>query len=127
MVSFKIQATFPVLPSIIYEAWLNTEKHSAMTGGTARCSKITGGSFMAWDGYITGTNLKLSPYSEIIQSWRTSTFKDSEQDSKLSIQLEAYKNGSLLTLTHSNIPDGQSDYEKGWHDHYFVPMQKYFS
>lgn len=127
MVNFKIQTTFPVSPRIIYEAWLDSEKHSAMTGGAAQCSKEQGGSFTAWDGYITGLNFKLSPYSEIVQRWRTSEFSVDEKDSTLSIKIETHKKGCLLTLSHTEIPDGQSDYEEGWHDHYFGPMMEYFS
>ena len=127
MVRFKIQTTFPVSPRIIYEAWLDSEKHSAMTGGTAQCSKDKSGSFTAWDGYISGINLKLSPHSEIIQTWRTSEFAGDEKDSKLSIKFETHEKGCLLTLLHTNIPNGQSDYEQGWHDHYFGPMKEYFN
>jgi activator of HSP90 ATPase len=127
MVNFKIQTTFPVSPRIIYEAWLDSEKHSAMTRGAAQCSKEQGGSFTAWDGYITGINFKLSPHSEIIQTWRTSEFANNEKDSKLRIKIETHEKGCLLTLSHSDIPDGQSDYEQGWHDHYFAPMMAYFN
>jgi len=35
--------------------------------------------------------------------------------------------GTLLTLKHWNIPDGQAEgYESSWQDFYFTPMQEYF-
>jgi len=65
------------------------------------------------DEYITGKNISLTPYSEIIQSWRTSEFADSDPDSKLTILLKNTDSGCELTLIHEMIPEGQSDYKKG--------------
>ncbi len=124
--SFKISQKFPVSPFEVYEAWLNSEKHSSMTGGQAHCSDRIGESFSAWDGYISGRNEFLIENKEIIQSWRTTEFAESDEDSKLVIRLEEIAEGCLLSLEHSNIPDGQPDYELGWINHYFNPMKRYF-
>ena len=124
--SIKLSVVFKAKPSEIYEAWLDSSKHSEMTGGKATCSKNIGGPFTAWDGYIEGMNIAKEPNKEIIQSWRTSEFLDSDEDSTLHIQLEEMENGTELTLIHTNIPEGQTQYEKGWQDHYFSPMKKYF-
>ncbi|MDA0195894.1 MAG: hypothetical protein O2887_17610 [Bacteroidetes bacterium] len=58
-VSFVLKETFPVPPESIYDAWLNGDKHSEMTGGKAICSSSIGGKFSCWDGYITGMNKSL--------------------------------------------------------------------
>jgi activator of HSP90 ATPase len=97
-----------------------------MTGGEANCSNVINGVFLAWDGYISGTNKSLIPNKEIVQSWRTTEFLESDNDSELIIQISKTEEGSLLTLIHNNIPEGQSDYEKGWIEHYFNPMKQYF-
>ncbi len=127
MVSFKISAFFPVSSEELYSAWLNSEQHSAMTGGEAICSDRESETFSAWDGYITGTNQKLVKGKKIVQSWRTSEFNDSDEDSLLGLRFEDLQNGCRLTLAHSNIPDGQPDYQQGWLEHYFEPMKEYFS
>jgi len=126
-ISFSIQTTFSVSSETAYHAWLNSESHAAMTGGEAKCSATVGDSFTAWDGYIFGTNRRLKPPKKIVQSWRTTEFPDDAPDSDLELLFENHPDGCELTLTHTNIPDGQPDYEQGWWDHYFTPMKAYFS
>lgn len=125
-VRIEMSQYFPVSASKLYAAWLNSEEHARMTGGEAEVSDLEGGSFSVWDGYITGKNISLSPNSEIIQTWRSAEFKDSDSDSELTLQFKTVNNGCELTLIHANIPDGQPDYEKGWEEHYFAPMRRYF-
>lgn len=125
--SIKVSTTLPVNPKEIYDAWLSSKGHTAMTGAEAKCSAKTGTTFTAWDGYIEGKNLELKPYTRIVQSWRTSEFPDRAEDSQLEILLEKVGNGTKITLNHTNIPKGQgAQYKQGWHDHYFVPMKEYF-
>ena len=125
--SIVLKEEFAVAPYVLFNAWLDSKEHSEMTGGQAECSNMVGESFTAWDGYISGKNISLSLNKEIIQTWRTTEFADSDEDSKLVIQLSATENGTELTLLHTNIPDGQTQYEQGWIDHYFTPMKAYFA
>jgi len=123
---FELIENFNVSPEIIYKAWLNSAQHTSMTGGEAECSDAEGGVFSAWDGYIEGKNELLVPNQKIKQTWRTSEFAASDPDSILVIELKAIVNGTELTLRHSNIPQGQTGYKKGWVEHYFNPMKSYF-
>jgi uncharacterized protein YndB with AHSA1/START domain len=124
---FTITTILPASPEKVFKAWLSSDGHSAMTGSVAKVEPRVGGTFTAWDGYITGKTLELKPYSRIVQAWRTSEFPDESLDSRLEILLEAAKKGTKLTLIHSNIPDDQADsYESGWDDNYFKPMKEYF-
>jgi activator of HSP90 ATPase len=124
--TIKLKEKFSVKPETLYNAWLDSKTHSAMTGGKATCSDLAKGRFTAWDGYISGTNETLVPNKEIVQTWRTTEFKETDKDSRLSIYIDEIENGSLLTLVHTNIPEGESDYENGWIEHYFGPMKEYF-
>ncbi len=124
--SFELKETFPAKPAEIYNAWLESEAHAKMTGGEANCNSEKGAKFSTWNGYITGKNVDLIPNQKIIQTWRTSEFNESDEDSILSIELKEVENGTELTLTHSNIPEGQIQYKQGWENHYFVPMRHYF-
>jgi activator of HSP90 ATPase len=123
---FEIKANFPVPPSVLYASWLSSKGHSEMTGGEAECSDQIGATFSAWDGYISGTNLALKRNEEIVQSWRTSDFKESDADSHLVIRLKAVGDGCEFRLIHSKIPEGQPDYEQGWMEHYIEPMKSHF-
>ena len=124
-----MQITLPVKPKIIYSAWLDSQEHSAMTGGsTATIDPRKGGKFSAWDGYITGVILKLEPFHRIEQSWRTTEFPHNAPDSHLEVRFNEMNDQTTVTLIHSNLPESQvDDYQQGWEDYYFKPMQKYFS
>lgn len=125
--SFEVSDVVAAKPEVVYEAWLDSAGHSEMTGGEAECSSELGGEFTAWDGYISGRNLELEPHSRIVQSWRTTEFSDSDPDSRLEVLLEPADAGTLVTLRHSNVPDGELHYRDGWVDHYLEPMKEYFS
>jgi uncharacterized protein YndB with AHSA1/START domain len=126
--SFTVTDLIPAGADRIYKAWLDSKEHAAMTGGSATSESHVGGKFSAWDGYIRGTNLELEPGRRIVQSWRSNDFPDGAPDSRVEVKLEAADGGTRVTLLHSNVPEGQSaDYEKGWREHYFNPMRKYFS
>jgi len=125
--TIKLSVTFPVKPSVIYNAWLNSEKHSAFTGGKAKITDQVGKKYTAWDNYISGKNLELVRYKKIVQSWRSTDFPEGTPDSKIEVILEGIEGKTKLTLIHSEIPDNvRSDYKQGWKDFYFKPMKKYF-
>lgn len=124
--SFELKTTFPVPPEELYTAWLDGEEHTKMTGGEATASMKEGDNFTAWEGYIWGINKKLTPHSEIVQSWRTSEFKETDKDSLLTLHFKKVPGGCELTLHHKNIPEDQPKYKQGWQEHYFTPMQEYF-
>lgn len=112
----------------IYDAWLDSERHSIMTGEKATISREIGGTFTAWGGYISGKNLLLIPNKKIVQSWRSSEFPDDAADSILSIQLIEAQGITEVDLEHKDIPPGQGlQYRAGWIDYYANPMQSYFS
>jgi len=124
---FILEEIFKAPPKQIYESWLNSEKHSNMTGGQAKISNVVGEIFTAWDGYITGKNIALVPHRKIIQSWRTSQFKEGQSDSLITIDLLPDKNGTKLILKHENLTEEDHHYKKGWVAHYLEPMKEYFS
>jgi activator of HSP90 ATPase len=124
---FTMSIVLKAEPEKIFRAWLSTDGHAAMTGSPARVEPRVGGTFTAWDGYISGKTLELKPYTRILQAWRTTEFPDGSPDSRVEVLLEAVEGGTKLTLVHSNMPEGQADsYKKGWEEFYFEPMKKYF-
>ena len=127
MEKFSVKAYIPAEPAAVYEAWLSSDMHSGMTGAKATVSAEEGGSFTAWDGYISGKNIELKKDVSIVQSWRTTEFAAGDPDSRLEITLKKIKNTTEITLDHSGIPNRQSKaYIKGWRDFYFKPMKEYF-
>ncbi|NKB35868.1 MAG: hypothetical protein GKR93_01680 [Gammaproteobacteria bacterium] len=124
---FTLVTELPGSPKQIYDSWLSSEGHTAMTGGVAHVTDQVGDSYDAWDGYITGENLELDANTRIVQSWRTSHFESGHSDSIIELTLEKVEDRTRLKLRHSNVPDGQTNYEEsGWTDHYFTPMKRRF-
>ena len=124
---FTVSDVIPATPEQIYQAWLSSKGHSAMTGSPAEVEARVKGKFTAWDGYIFGETLELKPNQRILQAWRTTEFPEGSPDSRVEILLEAVKGGTKITINHSNIPKGQAeDYKQGWQDFYFKPMKEYF-
>ena len=128
MESFEITCSIPVPAKDVYSAWLNSELHSAFTGGLAAIQGDINSRFTTWDGYITGMIIELEENKRILQSWRTSEFHMDEEDSMVEVELFNDKGGCRMHLKHWNIPKGQAGkYMMGWEQHYFQPMKKYFS
>jgi len=112
----------------LYKAWLDSKQHSSFTGSPAQIDPALNGEFSAWDGYISGTNKILEPYTKIVQAWRTTDFAENDEDSVIELLFETKGNKTQLTIKHYNIPEGQgSDYEQGWKEFYFKPMKKYYN
>jgi uncharacterized protein YndB with AHSA1/START domain len=125
--SYTLTALIPASPRDIYDTWLDSRGHSAMTGGKAMQSAKVGATINAWDDYITGKNLHLEPGKRIVQTWRTTQFTNAHGDSVITVTLTRIPGGTRLTLNHANVPDDQTSYEEsGWKEHYFTPMQRYF-
>jgi uncharacterized protein YndB with AHSA1/START domain len=125
-IEFTISTEIPAAPEQVYHAWLDSELHSTMTGGTAHVNAEIGVDFDAWDGYIHGRNLELTPGKRILQAWRTAEFTASEADSLLEITLEPEGKSTRLTLRQTNLPEHGMKYKQGWFEAYFEPMQAFF-
>ena len=124
---FTVSEIFNAKASDLYNAWLSSEGHSAITGSPANVEGKVGGKFTAWNEYIFGSTLELTPDQRIVQAWRTSEFPDEAPDSRLEILFEEVEGGTKVTLTHSDMPEDQVDsYQQGWEDFYFKPMREYF-
>jgi activator of HSP90 ATPase len=125
--TIQISEVFPVSAKRLFDAWLNSVEHSNFTGSKAEIRASIGSKFSARDKYITGSNINLQPYGRIVQSWRSSDFPAGAANSTLEILFEKANGGTRVTIIHTKIPEGKGkDLEKGWKEHYFTPMKKYF-
>ena len=117
--------TFNAPAKGLYEAFMDSRKHTKFTGAPAKISAKEGGNFTAFGGALEGTTLELKPNKKIVQSWRSSEWPEGHY-SRLTISFAGAGRGKTrLTLTQSNIPS--NDFEgvkKGWISFYWEPMTK---
>jgi len=125
-VSFERVGIVPASPQTIYDHWIDGDGHAAMTGAAASSSGQEGGSFTAWDGFISGTYTALQRPGRLAFRWRTTAFAADAPDSEVEVLLAPHADGTEVTIRHRGIPDGQPDYHQGWFDHYLGPMQKHW-
>ena len=112
----------------MYRAILDAKIHSAFTGSKATGEGRVGGSFTAWDGYITGKTLQLKSGKEIVQEWRTTEFPSKYPPSRLELNFKAKKGGTEIVMIHSKVPASQTtSYREGWISSYWDPLREYFS
>ena len=126
--SIRVTATMPVPAARVFAAWLDGRSHGLMTGAPAEASRALGAAFSAWGGYIRGRTLEIEPDHLIVQTWRAEDFPDGAGDSRLVVRLSDSADGCVVALEHEGLPDGMgASYERGWHEHYFEPMRRYFA
>ena len=70
--SSKLTTIIHASPQAIYQAWLDSEKHSQMTGGIAQCSNEVGG------GFLHGTDISVAqmfPWSLLKKLFRNGVLR----------------------------------------------------
>lgn len=120
------QVKFKASPDKLFDLYLDSKKHGAAIGSTAKVSKKPGSAFMAWDGYITGKLVATVPKSFIAQTWRGADWKESDPDSFLILHFEKAEGGALVTMVHAGVPDEHAEaLDDGWKESYWNPWKAY--
>ena len=108
----------------VYEALMDSEKHSTFTGSECSISRKVGGKFSAYDGYIEGVNLELVPDEKIVQSWRASKWSEGHF-SRATFSLNEAGKATHPTFTQTEVPEEfYDDVSQGWYDYYWTPMKE---
>ena len=122
--TIRQSATFKTSPHEVYEALMDSRKHSKFTDSKASISRRIGGKFTAYDGYIEGVNLELVPDEKIVQSWRGSDWPE-DHYYKATFALKKVEGGTRLTFTQTDVPEDQYEsISQGWRDYYWKPMKE---
>jgi uncharacterized protein YndB with AHSA1/START domain len=117
----------PGSPRQVYDALMTSKGHRAFTGADAKISPRVGGKFMAWGGYIHGTNLRLVPGKTIVQSWIPSDPNwPKNHKSKVRFELSPTPHGTRVKFTQSSVPvEHVGHLSPGWKKSYWTPLRKY--
>jgi len=129
MDNIRLVTILPATPEQLYDAWLSSHGHSAMTGGVPATTEArVGGRHTAWDGYISGRNIELVKGKKIVQEWKTSEWPHGYPASRLEFTLTAKEGGTELEMVHSKVPAEQvADYSSGWKSSYWEPLKEYLA
>jgi activator of HSP90 ATPase len=116
--------TIKAKPHDVYEALMDSKKHTKFTGGKAVISREAGGKFSTFDGYAEGINLTLIPDKKIVQTWRADDWPEGHY-SKATFDLEAVPGGTRITFTQTDVPEEFiEEISQGWKDYYWAPMKE---
>ena len=115
-------------PHDIYEAFMDSKKHSKFTESKAKVSREIGGSFSIYEGAINGKNVELIQDKKIVQTWRGESENwPKGYYSKITLLFEPVDNGTLIKFTHIDIPEGAYESVKeGWNSYYWEPLKEMF-
>jgi activator of HSP90 ATPase len=110
-------------PHDVYEALMDSRKHSEFTGDKATISRRVGGKFTAFSGYAEGVNVELVQDEKIVQPWRASDWPEGRY-SKVTFTLKESPGGTRLSFTQTGVPEEfVNDISRGWRDYYWAPLK----
>ena len=136
--TYEVARRIGATPKRLFEAWLDSQEHSAMTGAGVTVGPGQGDAFSTADGLITGENLEVEPYHRIVQSWNIAQPGGGSYESRLEVLLATGPNygglsgsaadGATIIVRHSNLPPEQTLFTpQWWEERYFKPMDAYFA
>ena len=127
--NFRQKITVPgATAKAIYEALMDSKKHTEFTGDKAKISAKVGGAVSSFSGYAVGKNIELVPNKKIVQTWRVTDGSWPEgHDSEITFELKKAAKGAEIHFTHRGVPEGRvAEFKEGWKDFYWRPVKKYF-
>jgi activator of HSP90 ATPase len=113
-------------PAEVYEAILDPKIHSEFTQAKAENDKKEKGKFSAYDGYISGVNLKLDKDKKIVQKWTSNDFPKGHY-ATVTFEFKKHNKGTELVFTQTDIPEKNcEEVAQGWKDFYWKPLKAFF-
>jgi len=121
------KAIIPAATSQVYEAFVDSKKHTEFTGSKATGKPIVGNKFTAWDGYIMGKYIEIEKGKRLVQEWMTTDWPHGYAPSKLELTFTDRGEDTEVALLQHDIPVEQADeLKQGWIDFYWEPLKNYF-
>jgi activator of HSP90 ATPase len=118
----------PARAEQLYATYPDPALHAAVTGAPVTVSAESGAPFRAFDGQISGTTLSAIAPRLIVQSWRSTNFRDADPDSTLILAFVPEGAHGRIDLIHIDVPE--QDYQgvsEGWAKYYWAPWRRYLA
>lgn len=119
----------PARAETLFASYLDPETHAAITGSPVQIAAQPGAEFSAFGGALSGQILTLVAPRLIVQSWRSTPFKDSDPDSTLLLSFSDEGSGQgRIDLIHLDVPDHDNQgVTQGWEKFYWTPWRAYLA
>ena len=126
--SIHQEREFDAPPQRVYQALVDGDEFSAVTGGAAaEMADEPGAAFSAFGGMITGRQLELVPARRIVQAWRASGWEEGVY-SIARFELEPVDAGTRVVFDHTGFPEGERDHlAAGWEANYWEPLARHLA
>lgn len=112
MGNFNYELQIAADPEEVFTALTNPFQIELWSGYPADMKPERGYVFSLWEGDIAGVNLEVVPGKKLVQEW---FFGENEEASVVTFKLKREGNGTLLTLTHTHIPEEvYEEITEGW-------------
>jgi len=118
----------PASAASLFDMYLDTQAHEAITGAPVMIGSIAGSEFKAFGGVLTGTLLAVVRSTLIVQSWRSAKFGPADPDSTLILSFQSEGTNGRIDLVHLDVPD--HDYNgvvEGWEKFYWAPWRDFLA
>ena len=127
--TIKQKAIIPAEPMQVYDLLMGSKGHAAFTDHAAKVTDKVGAKFTAYDGYISGKNLKLVKGKKIVQSWKAAETEWPEKHwSEVIFELKKKGKGTEIIFTHKEVPAPLvKSLSNGWKEYYWKLMKEYFN
>mgnify|MGYP001575950351 CR=1 FL=1 len=123
--NIKVKVVIKAPAHEIYEALMDSRKHSKLTGDKSSISRKVGGKIKAYGKYIEGKNLKLVKDKKIVQLWRASDWPK-KHFSTVTFLLKEKKGKTTLLFTQIKVPilgKGMDVTAPAWNLYYWRPLK----
>jgi len=125
MKTFKKTFRINAEPSDVYAALTNPQTIELWSGYPAEMSADPGSEFSLWEGDITGRNMEFVRDKKVVQEWY---FGDQAERSIVTITIHPEQESSVVTVEHTNIPDGDfAEIAEGWREYYIGGITRLFN
>jgi activator of HSP90 ATPase len=119
----------PAAAATLFEMYLDPSAHAAITGWPVAIGAEPGTAFRAFGGQLSGTILAVARPRLVVQSWRSTKFREEDGDSTLILQFTAEGVGDdsgRIDLVHVDVPEHDyQDVIEGWQKYYWTPWKTY--
>jgi len=106
----------------VWKALVDSKVIEKWGAGPAKMSDEVGFEFELWGGDIHGKNIELVKNKKLVQEWYSGNWPT---PSRATFTLSPKDGGTMVTLTHENVPDEEEkDIADGWKRYYLGQIKE---